>query len=52
MRADSHKIAILITDGKSQDNVSLASQHLKNTSIEVYAIGIVAILLCSKFQAT
>ncbi|XP_067433184.1 uncharacterized protein [Thunnus thynnus] len=40
MRADSHKIAILITDGKSQDNVSLASQHLKDTGIEVYAIGV------------
>ncbi|XP_067433183.1 collagen alpha-1(XII) chain-like [Thunnus thynnus] len=40
MRADSHKIAILITDGKSQDDVSLASQHLKDTGIEVYAIGV------------
>ncbi|XP_042253059.1 collagen alpha-1(XII) chain-like, partial [Thunnus maccoyii] len=40
MRADSHKIAILITDGKSQDNVSLASQHLRDTGIEVYAIGV------------
>ncbi|XP_067433185.1 scavenger receptor cysteine-rich type 1 protein M130-like [Thunnus thynnus] len=40
MRADSHKVAILITDGESSDNVSLASQHLKDTGIEVYAIGV------------
>ncbi|XP_044194433.1 collagen alpha-1(XII) chain-like [Thunnus albacares] len=40
MRADSHKIAILITDGASQDDVSLASQHLRDTGIEVYAIGV------------
>ena len=49
MRADSHKIAILITDGESQDDVSLASQHLRDTGIEIYTIGIVAILLCSEF---
>ena len=52
MRADSHKIAIVITDGESQDDVFLASQHLKDAGIEVHAIGIVAVLLCSKFQAT
>ncbi|XP_067433202.1 collagen alpha-6(VI) chain-like [Thunnus thynnus] len=40
MRADSHKIAILITDGQSSDDVSLASQHLKDAGIDVYAIGV------------
>ncbi|XP_067433186.1 collagen alpha-1(XII) chain-like [Thunnus thynnus] len=40
MRADSHKIAIVITDGKSSDDVFLASQHLKDAGIEIYAIGV------------
>ncbi|XP_062298281.1 uncharacterized protein LOC134003171 [Scomber scombrus] len=40
MRADSQKIIILITDGKSQDNVSLASDHLRDSGIEIYAIGV------------
>ncbi|CAK6979430.1 scavenger receptor cysteine-rich type 1 protein M130-like [Scomber scombrus] len=40
MRADSQKIIILITDGESQDNVSLASDHLRDSGIEIYAIGV------------
>ena len=48
MRADSQKIAVLITAGNSTDDVSVPSQHLRDTGIEVYVIGIVAVLLCSK----
>ncbi|XP_049420340.1 scavenger receptor cysteine-rich type 1 protein M130-like [Epinephelus fuscoguttatus] len=40
MRADSQKIAVLITDGESQDDTFLPSQNLKNAGIEVYAIGL------------
>ncbi|XP_067345178.1 cartilage matrix protein-like [Channa argus] len=40
MRADSHKIAVLITDGSSMDNVSRPSQSLKDAGIEIYTIGV------------
>ncbi|XP_078019623.1 matrilin-1-like [Epinephelus lanceolatus] len=40
MRADSQKIAVLITDGKSQDDIFLRSQNLTDAGIEVYAIGL------------
>ncbi|KAL7371606.1 hypothetical protein ABVT39_001960 [Epinephelus coioides] len=40
MRADSQKIAVLITDGKSQDDTLLPSQNLKDAGIEIYAIGV------------
>lgn len=40
MRGDSSKIVILITDGRSQDEVALISQELRDRGIELYAIGI------------
>ncbi|XP_067345081.1 cartilage matrix protein-like [Channa argus] len=40
MRADSHKIAVLITDGSSMDKVSRPSQSLKDAGIEIYTIGV------------
>ncbi|KAL3968213.1 chondroitin 6-sulfotransferase 7 [Sarotherodon galilaeus] len=40
MRPDSRRIAILITDGESQDKVLLPSKNLKHNDIEVYAIGV------------
>ncbi|XP_044194436.1 collagen alpha-1(XII) chain-like [Thunnus albacares] len=40
MRADSQKIVVLITDGESEDNVFSTSQHLRDTDVEVYTIGI------------
>uniref|UniRef100_A0A3Q3JGG7 Collagen alpha-1(XII) chain n=1 Tax=Monopterus albus TaxID=43700 RepID=A0A3Q3JGG7_MONAL len=40
MRDDSRKIGVLITDGKSQDEIVLNSQSLKDSGIELYAIGI------------
>nr|XP_014263936.2 collagen alpha-1(XII) chain-like [Maylandia zebra] len=40
LRPDSHKIGVLITDGKSQDEVILASQNLRDSGIELYAIGV------------
>ncbi|XP_044194162.1 collagen alpha-1(XII) chain-like [Thunnus albacares] len=40
MRSDSQKILILITDGKSEDDVSLHSQHLRDDGIEIYTIGV------------
>uniref|UniRef100_A0AAZ1XN00 Collagen, type XII, alpha 1b n=1 Tax=Oreochromis aureus TaxID=47969 RepID=A0AAZ1XN00_OREAU len=40
LRPDSHKIGILITDGKSQDEVILTSQNLRDSGIELYSIGV------------
>lgn len=39
MRTDSKKIAVLITDGESQDDTRLPSQHLRDTGIEIFTIG-------------
>lgn len=39
MRPSARKIAVLITDGKSQDEVVLSSQSLRDQGIEIYAIG-------------
>lgn len=39
LRPDSRKIGVLITDGKSQDDIILSSQSLKTEDIELYAIG-------------
>lgn len=39
MRGDSRKIGILITDGRSQDEVIRVSQKLRDSGIELYAIG-------------
>ncbi|KAM9778880.1 collagen alpha-1(XII) chain-like isoform 3-T3 [Syngnathus typhle] len=40
MREDSRKIGILITDGKSQDEIVTNSQNLRDSGIELYAIGV------------
>ncbi|XP_038591635.1 collagen alpha-1(XII) chain-like [Micropterus salmoides] len=40
MRADSKKIAVLLTDGQSSDDVRLPSKKLKDAGIEIYAIGV------------
>ncbi|XP_035534688.1 collagen alpha-1(XII) chain isoform X2 [Morone saxatilis] len=40
MRADSRKIGVLITDGKSQDEIVFNSQNLRDNGIELYAIGV------------
>ncbi|XP_061786814.2 collagen alpha-1(XII) chain-like [Nerophis lumbriciformis] len=40
MRQDSRKMVILVTDGKSQDEVVTHWQKLKETGIELYAIGV------------
>nr|XP_043904663.1 collagen alpha-1(XIV) chain-like [Solea senegalensis] len=40
MRPDSRKIGVLITDGKSQDEVLVSSQSLRDSGIELYAIGV------------
>lgn len=39
MRQDSRKIGVLITDGKSQDDIMVNSQNLRENGIELYAIG-------------
>lgn len=39
MRPTSRKIGVLITDGKSQDDVNIFSQSLRDQGIELYAIG-------------
>ncbi|KAL7379726.1 hypothetical protein ABVT39_004851 [Epinephelus coioides] len=40
MRPTSRKIGVLITDGKSQDDVIANSQNLRDSGIELYAIGV------------
>lgn len=39
MRPNARKIGVLITDGKSQDDVIISSQALRDQNIELYAIG-------------
>lgn len=39
MRPNSRKIGVLITDGKSQDDVHLRAQNLRIENVELYAIG-------------
>lgn len=39
MRPEARKIGVLITDGKSQDDVVSNSQNLRDNDIELYAIG-------------
>ncbi|XP_029348934.1 collagen alpha-1(XII) chain isoform X2 [Echeneis naucrates] len=40
MRPKARKIGVLITDGKSQDDVIISSQSLRDDGIELYAIGV------------
>ncbi|XP_056282175.1 collagen alpha-1(XII) chain isoform X2 [Pseudoliparis swirei] len=40
MRPKARKIGVLITDGKSQDDVIFNSQSLRDQGIELYAIGV------------
>uniref|UniRef100_A0AAQ5ZQY6 Collagen alpha-1(XII) chain n=1 Tax=Amphiprion ocellaris TaxID=80972 RepID=A0AAQ5ZQY6_AMPOC len=40
MRPNARKIGVLITDGKSQDDVIVNSQNLRDQGIELYAIGV------------
>uniref|UniRef100_A0A674BUF2 Collagen type XII alpha 1 chain n=1 Tax=Salmo trutta TaxID=8032 RepID=A0A674BUF2_SALTR len=40
LRKDSRKIGVLITDGKSQDEIITSSQVLRDKNIELYAIGV------------
>ncbi|XP_053566419.1 collagen alpha-1(XII) chain isoform X2 [Bombina bombina] len=40
MRAKSRKIAVLITDGKSQDDIVAPSKKIRDQGIELYAIGV------------
>ncbi|XP_047243771.1 collagen alpha-1(XII) chain isoform X2 [Girardinichthys multiradiatus] len=40
LRSDSRKIGVLITDGKSQDEIIMKSQSLRDSGIELYAIGV------------
>ncbi|XP_061650641.1 collagen alpha-1(XII) chain isoform X2 [Phyllopteryx taeniolatus] len=40
MRPNARKIGVLITDGKSQDDVNVNSQRLREEGIELYAIGV------------
>lgn len=40
MRPNARKIGVLVTDGKSQDDVNVNSQSLRDEGIELYAIGV------------
>ncbi|XP_061479123.1 collagen alpha-1(XII) chain isoform X1 [Rhineura floridana] len=40
MRPGARKIAVLITDGKSQDDIVAPSQNLRDAGVELYAVGI------------
>lgn len=39
LRPEARKIGVLITDGKSQDDIVFNSQNLRDSGIELYAIG-------------
>lgn len=39
MRPNSRKIGVLVTDGKSQDDIIANSQNLRDSGVELYAIG-------------
>lgn len=39
MRPNARKIGVLVTDGKSQDDVHLRAQSLRDENIELYAVG-------------
>lgn len=39
-RKNVQQVAVVITDGKSQDNVSIAAAHLRRTGVTVYAVGV------------
>lgn len=39
MRPKARKIGVLVTDGKSQDDIIANSQSLRDQGIELYAIG-------------
>ncbi|KAF5909696.1 collagen alpha-1(XII) chain-like isoform X4, partial [Clarias magur] len=40
MRPTSRKIGVLVTDGKSQDDIIVTSQNLRDNGVELYAIGV------------
>ncbi|KAG7229527.1 hypothetical protein INR49_031951 [Caranx melampygus] len=40
MRTESRKIVVLVTDGKSTDNVMSPSRNLKDNGIEIYTVGV------------
>ncbi|XP_038582153.1 collagen alpha-1(XII) chain isoform X2 [Micropterus salmoides] len=40
LRPDARKIGVLITDGKSQDEIVFSSQDLRDSGIELYAVGV------------
>uniref|UniRef100_A0A8C3IIX7 Collagen alpha-1(XII) chain n=1 Tax=Chrysemys picta bellii TaxID=8478 RepID=A0A8C3IIX7_CHRPI len=40
LRPKAHKIGVLITDGKSQDDIVAPSKRLRDEGVELYAIGI------------
>lgn len=52
MRRNSRKIGVLVTDGKSQDDVHEKAQNLRNENIELYAVGTQWFdpLICSYFN--
>lgn len=39
MRPNAKKIGVLVTDGKSQDEVQTRAANLRNKNIELYAVG-------------
>jgi hypothetical protein len=39
MRPEARKIGVLITDGKSQDEIIFSSKELRDQGIELYAVG-------------
>lgn len=39
LRPGAKKIAVLITDGKSQDDINVPSDRLKEEGVEIFAVG-------------
>ena len=46
------KVAIIITDGKSQDEVEIPARELRNIGVEVFSLGRSCLLKCFLFRTT
>ena len=46
------KVAIIITDGKSQDEVEIPARELRNIGVEVFSLGRSCLVKCFPFRTT
>ena len=45
-------MAIIITDGKSQDEVEIPARELRNIGVEVFSLGRSSLVKCFPFRTT